>query len=46
MKKNKFDLPSEIEKIIKKFNLNENWNKDITQDINIAYIFFQNHIKE
>ena len=35
MKKNKFDLPSEIEKIIKKFNLNENWNKDITQDIEL-----------
>jgi len=35
MKKNKFDLPSEIEKIIKKFNLNENWNKDIIQDIKL-----------
>ena len=35
MKKNKFDLSSEIEKIIKKFNLNENWNKDITQDIKL-----------
>ena len=35
MKKNKFDLPLEIEKIIKKFNLNENWNKDITQDIEL-----------
>ena len=32
MKKNKFDLPSEIEKIITKFNLNENWNTDIIQD--------------
>ena len=33
MKKLKFNLDSEIEKIIKKFNLNNTWNKEIIRDI-------------
>ena len=33
MKKTKFNLDSEIEKIIKKFNLNNSWNKEIIRDI-------------
>ena len=33
MKKIKFSFNSEVEKIIKKFNLNNDWNKNINQDI-------------
>ena len=34
MKKTKLNFDSEIKKIIKKFNINNDWNKNITQDIN------------
>ena len=33
MKKIKFNFDSEVEKIIKKFNLNNDWNKNIIQDV-------------
>ena len=33
MKKIKFSFNSEVEKIIKKFSLNNDWNKNINQDI-------------
>ena len=33
MKKIKFSFNSEVKKIIKKFSLNNDWNKNINQDI-------------
>ena len=33
MKKTKFNLDTEIKKIIKKFNINDNWNKNIIKEI-------------
>ena len=33
MNKKKFNLQEEIEKIIKKFNINDSWNKNILKDV-------------